>query len=329
MNEPTTLTPDLREAVHEALSHYLLSCADLKLLASGQGLVFRVRDDDGRCFVLRLHTPELTSETGLRTQLEWLEALMAETDLVVPRPVPLATGARSGTVDMAESSLRFHLLEWVEGERVPGAKDFVEPERLRAIGEVVARLHLHAAGREALLDGGLRVLDAEALVGSDSCVAHDRLAELASADEIRSLRRSADLVAAFLEEIPWRHDTFGIIHGDLEPQNWVFRGAEPRPIDFGECAVGLFAFDLLGVLWTHCRWEGYAGYRSALLRGYESHTTIPDEIRSGLDLLQAATLFHWLNFVVLVEDRHVRQELGGHIPSTVASIRSLVERGSA
>ncbi len=47
------------------------------------------------------------------------------------------------------------------------------------------------------------------------------------------------------------------------------------------------------------------------------------------EAVQAATIFNWLNFIVLAEDPQVREELGGHVPAAVARIRTFVGRGSA
>ena len=87
----------------------------------------------------------------------------------------------------------------------------------------------------------------------------------------------------------------GIVHGDLEPANWVIASGMPRPIDFDEFGIGPFAFDLMQVLWTHGLWEGFPAFRNNLLTGYESVRPLSSEDHNELDLYLAIPSIIWLN----------------------------------
>lgn len=87
----------------------------------------------------------------------------------------------------------------------------------------------------------------------------------------------------------------GLIHGDLEPPNWVFRGGMPHAIDFDEFGVGPYLFDLLQVIWTHAMWAEYPRFRADLLLGNESLRPLTVRDRRELDLYQAIPLIVWLN----------------------------------
>jgi len=205
--------------------------------------------------------------------------------------------------------------DWVEGDRIPDAKQFVEPDRLRAIGRVVGRLHVSAARFPIPANCELDTIDADFLFGDDT------LYEIVPEEQLAVARSCARRVEESLRSLPRAPTTFGIIHADLEPQNWVFHEGHPRPIDFGEGALGFFLYDLLGVTWTHSAWPDYPDHRAALLLGYEEVLPIADDLRPHLDALQAASLFSWLQFVV----SRGRPELREYVTATVDTISKLID----
>ena len=104
-----------------------------------------------------------------------------------------------------------------------------------------------------------------------------------SADFSRLARRDRELLNHLarrtrraMNDLGESPQTFGLIHGDLGPANWVFLRGEARPIDFDEFGVGYFLFDLVQVLWTHSMWPDYDAHMSRLLESYESVRALDD-----------------------------------------------------
>ena len=243
------------------------------------------------------------------TVLHWLGSVEG---VAVPRPIPLRTGALSGHLGERR---HFQLSEWVEGERVTDAKEFVQLDRLRALGATVARLHASAERFGIPDDSDLEVVDADSIFGDGAWL------DVVPAERVDEARENANAVEACLRDLPRAPTTFGIIHADLEPQNWVFHDDEPRPIDFGEGCIGFYLYDLLGVTWTHTGWPGYPEYQEALVAGYESVRAIPAEGRPHLDAIQTACLFNWIRFVAT----RGRPELREYVPVTLDAIRKLID----
>ena len=79
----------------QALDQYAVEAGSLHVLGHHDAIAVQVSDRTGRtAYLLRLHRPLSPNFIGLRQQpdalrseLLWLEALAAETEIVAPRPV--------------------------------------------------------------------------------------------------------------------------------------------------------------------------------------------------------------------------------------------------
>ena len=317
----TQFTDDqIAVAAREVLSQFGLSPGSrLTLLAAAHNHVFRVDDRDQR-FVLRLQSGRLSGE-ATTLQMTWLRAIRRETGLSVPAPVPTITGAMS--VSMEGTTQSWALLTWVDGEPFRQPDAFVTPSVLEKVGETIARLHAHASGFRADNIGVAPAHDVDRLVGRQSCLADGSAKRLLASGDYAALAAAASKIAATMESLTQLPDQNGLIHGDLEPGNWVCHGGEPRVIDFDEFGYGLYALDLMGVLWTHISWKAYPFFRSALLKGYTSLRSLPPEVCDALDLIQAAYVFGWLNNGCRLNDRDARNEFLKWVPSTTAAVSRL------
>ena len=279
----------LRAAARAVLhNEYGLENARLTLLRNGRNIVFRVDSGGGERFVLRVHNHDRLSDEAVRAQMRWLQSIHRDTDVSVPVPVGVSQLRLEGVY------FRAVLLRWVEGRALQKGSAFVRPQTLRDVGKATAKLHLHAAeGGPATLKGCPQ-LDEDSFFGQASCTgALGR--EMLKPREFDTVRRAAQKIRRAMRDVCRRDGEIGLIHGDLEPSNWVFHAGDARPIDFDEFGVGHFLFDLMQVVWTHAMWPDYPKYRAALLEGYESLRPIPDDVRPHLDLFQAVAFVQWLN----------------------------------
>lgn len=60
---------------------------------------------EGRRYVLRLQDPDYLSDDAIQTQFTWLNRILDETDVLVPRPIPLKSGAPFGMLDLPNSAV--------------------------------------------------------------------------------------------------------------------------------------------------------------------------------------------------------------------------------
>ena len=142
----------MRRVAVRALDAYPLADPELRFIADEENTTFRVDatapDGRGR-FLLRVHRParhgrNVDSAAAIGSELAWLTALRAGTDLLVPAPLltvdgKLTTMASSPGVPQPRVC---SVLRWMDGRLHAAAP---RPVHLRRVGSAMARLHNHAA----------------------------------------------------------------------------------------------------------------------------------------------------------------------------------------
>jgi Ser/Thr protein kinase RdoA (MazF antagonist) len=280
---------ELRTAAREALNAFGLGGSRLTTLDRRRNAVFRVDADNGQRFALRLRSADRFNDAAARVQVRWLQRL----DGVVPRPLRTKDNQPFVRLRVGEELWRATCLTWVPG-RTARASAFVKPDSLRAVGRTVAQLHNSAQRYGPAAMAQCPQLDAKYFFGPQTCVGPIGRSYL-TASQHTLVRRAADRIRRAMRRTRHSPRHVGLIHGDLEPPNWVFSAGLARPIDFDEFGVGPFLFDLLQVIWTHALWPQYPRFRADLLAGYESLRPLPPDDRRELDLYQAIPFLVWLN----------------------------------
>jgi len=148
----------MRRVAVQALDAYPLADPVLRFVAHGEDTTFRVdaTAPDGRDrFLLRVHRParhgrDVDPAAAVGSELAWLAALRADTDLTVPEPLRTIRGNLTTTATSAgvPEPRVCSVLRWMDG-RVHAAAP--RPVHLRRLGGVMARppgrLHRRPRGR--------------------------------------------------------------------------------------------------------------------------------------------------------------------------------------
>ncbi len=288
----------LRQLAQTALSAYSLSAARLTFLHYEGNVIFRV-DAPGSdlvpsCagpyvpnrYVLRIHT---TSDTqAIASELTWLAALRHEAGLPVPEPVP----ARDGKLLIAMTSpsvpqgRNISLMRWLDGRPLA---DGLRPNRVQAWGRLAAQLHRFSMGWQppagfkrphwdwkGQLGGGVFNYPTDELVASMPKQFQEPFQIVSQ--QVREVTES-------LGKGP---DAYGMIHGDMYPENLLFKGQEVYPIDFDDCGFGYWMWDI-AVAFSWWPWTGeWHWIRDAFLDGYAQVRSLPQSQLGRLDLFMAA-----------------------------------------
>jgi Ser/Thr protein kinase RdoA (MazF antagonist) len=294
----------LRRTAQLALREYGLAGARLKLLAHGENTTFRidapnltpVKAVDGlyveHRYLLRVHRPDYQTPDSIASELEWLAALRREAALPVPEPVPtsdgkLLTQITSPGIPQPRSC---SLFRWMRGRLI--RQDF-RLSHFRALGQLMARLHQHAAHWSLPPGFTRRNWDWEGLFG-------DKAGFNLSASDVWALvpqpyRKPFEAVGGQMRRVMDRlgqgPDAFGLVHADLflgGDGNVLFSGQEARAIDFDDCGFGYWVYDLAVPLAHWQEVEAFPQMRDALLEGYAQIRLLHKQQLGYLDLFMAA-----------------------------------------
>jgi Ser/Thr protein kinase RdoA (MazF antagonist) len=278
-------------AARDILERCDLRASRLTLLPGKTDEVYSVHARGGDRFVLRLRRAGAMSSRAVRIQQKWLAAIAAHGEVIAPRAVRVMDDAA--------------LFTWVQGKRVRSARSFVRNDRLEAMGSAAALLHRQAAELRIGSLAGVRRMDA----------VHFRC----------HLKGWNDRIRAAIDDLGESRRHFGLIHGDLEPPNWVFHQGQARPIDFDMFGVGYYLFDLAQILWTHSMWPKYEQYRSRLLTAYGRVRPLSKAERKHIRTFEAIPLIEWITRRRREGTDRSRAELRRWLPATMKRLSELSE----
>jgi Ser/Thr protein kinase RdoA (MazF antagonist) len=260
----------LRRVALAALDQYSLPEGRLTFIAHEENATFRHDSPAGRLLV-RVHRPQrhggdIDSAAAVRSELAWLQAIRAETDLQVPEPVTAKDGATTVQASAAGETRVCSVLRWMDGRIM---EDSSRPVHLRRLGEAMARLH-DQSDEWTPPPGFVRIRwDHETFFGDGMVYGETPAAgcwELLPAE----LRARFEAVGARMADVVEQGD-FGLIHADLHLGNAVFQQGDVKLIDFDDCGRGPRLYELAVALWELRDEPHYPPYRDALLQGYLAH----------------------------------------------------------
>lgn len=290
----------LRRLAEVALAAYGLAEARYRLVKYEDNAVYQVTGVRGERFVLRLTVTDDESQTALLSWLHWLLALRRDTALVVPEPIPAADGALVIPISVAGlPSARCCLLRWVPGQGLGRLRTHTA---FALAGEAAARLHWHAS-RWTPSPGFTRPrYDLNWLFGPTATLHAPR--DIAALD-----RRGQEVVAMAAQRIRTAvaalgtgADTFGLLHADLNLDNFLYHDARIGIIDFADSGWGYYLYDLATTLCSlrHTvrdrRQE--ARLRASYLTGYERVRPLPSRYTALLPAFMALRELVIMTFIL-------------------------------
>jgi Ser/Thr protein kinase RdoA (MazF antagonist) len=267
--------------------------------------------------VLRLHRQGYHTKPEIASELAWLTALQDLPGLNAVRPIPGAQGL------VTEIDGRFLVaFAPIDGQELQPGDDLAR--WFAPLGEITARLHLHARAWTPPPGFTRKRWDVETILGTNPHWGHWRQAHGLDGQGEALLARATDALATKLNTYGTAPETFGLIHADLRLANLMVNGDRLTAIDFDDCGFGWWAYDLasaLSFIETDPRlpdlialWrDGYT--RIAPLRA-EDRAMIP-----SLIFLRRVLLTAWL---ATRADSDTAQSLGG--PAYTTGTLNLAER---
>jgi Ser/Thr protein kinase RdoA (MazF antagonist) len=285
----------LRVLAAEALRAYDVDPTSLRLLSNEWNCTFRV-DTAGGPLVLRvMRRDTLSARTKVGSEVEFVTALAAATDVSPPRVISnrAAEQFTTASADGVPEPRACVLFEWVPGSTLD---HHVTPQRWADLGELTAKMHRFASSfqpsaafdavtyRSVLAFGELEQLfdpGALDLLGLDGL--------LREAYEVTNQR-----IATVMRDQP-----HVVIHGDLHAQNVKVSHGMLTPFDFEDLLWAVPILDVATVLYYVRHRPDYLELARAFRDGYQRLLPWVETRPGEVDQLLVARGIDMLNFVAI------------------------------
>ncbi len=312
----------LRELAGSALAVYGLPNARLKFLQYFENIIYRVEapvnadysHKDGPYipgrYLLRIHA--MSDAGAIISELTWLSALSQEAGFLVPAPLMTLDGRLAAKISTSAipAGRIVSLMRWVDGRRP--RKDMT-PKQMTALGQAVAQMHAFAAGWQPPEGFNRPHWDWDALLGG-SMFKHPLEEVVATIPEkfLNPFHLISEQAKQVMDSLGKGPEAYGMIHGDLYPENVLFRAGKALPIDFEDCGFGHWMMDIAVAL---CEWawgNDWERMRDAFHMGYSRVRALPENQWADIDLFvatQFAALVVWSS-AMLMNDPQRGSEYG-------------------
>lgn len=270
--------------------------ASLKLLSLSENATYRIDIPEQSPLVLRVHRTDYHSKDGIQTELDWMTALQQEAGIQTPQSIPGTNGdfiqiIESDRFDEARFVTLFH---FIEGEE-PDENDLIEP--FKKLGEVTGKLHNHARDWELPAYFDRLIWDFNGCIGETPNWGDWRNGPGLKEQDIGTLEAVSNLIQKRLNTFGQSCQRFGLIHSDIRLANILICDDDTRVIDFDDCGLGWFLYDLasaVSFIETHPELEQII---AAWVEGYRKSASLTEEEEREIPtfiMLRRLTLFAWL-----------------------------------
>jgi Ser/Thr protein kinase RdoA (MazF antagonist) len=312
------------ELAAEALARYSMDPSlRLEFVRHGENTTYRVSRPEGD-WAMRLARPGYQSVEAIRSEIRWMHDLN-ETGVATPAVIPGRDGDTVQLVPHRDGSVRAVIaFTWIEGRPLPEVDTLGAWKRL---GAIMARIHEHGR-RWRKPQGFVRpAWDLEALVGESPRWGNPFPPGVWSAEDMRLLQAGRDAVRERLRALGQDEHRYGLIHADLGFENVLVRPDRSAvAIDFDDCGPSWYLHELASALYPFEGEPGFAQREEALVAGYRSVGSLPDEdVRELPTLLMARRLATLGWTFTRGETAHAQRQRARRIRSSPAAARRFLE----
>lgn len=287
----------LRHLALNALQQYNLQVARLRLVTNDLNGIFRVDTTRGEKYILRVTLPEGGhNRDHVAAEMDWLRALGYDTDLSVPRPLLAKDGSlvvEAGAPGVPQPRL-CAIFSWVPGSDLA---DHLTPANIARLGELMARLHLHA--RTYQPPAGLELLRFDRVFPFPEPVLlfEPRFAHLFPPDRRAVFQQAIEWAQGAIDHLQASGEPMRILHSDLHQWNVRIYRSRLSPIDFEDLMWGWPVQDIATSLYYQLD-DSFFTMRDAFQAGYTRISPWPERYPGEIGSFLAAQGMMLANFVL-------------------------------
>lgn len=228
---------------HAALPAYGLDPSSaVTLLNVSENGTFLVEDAEQGRAVLRVHRTGYHSRQAILSELQWISALREAGVVSTPAFVPALDGQSVVTIPTKDGGERYVVrFTWVDGVEPSGDRLVADFEQL---GGITARLHAHSRGWRRPAGFERFVWDYDTSLGDRGHWGRWQDGLGVGAAEREVLGRCSDRLRRRLAAYGRGPDRFGLVHADMRLANLLVSGSSVTVIDFDDCGLSWFMYDL-------------------------------------------------------------------------------------
>lgn len=263
----------LRRAAANAAAAYGLPDGRLTFVAHGENTTFRHDSAAGR-YLIRVHRPQrhgrgADPRAAIDSEIAWLDAIRADTDLAVPPPLRASDGAATVEVPVTGETGQNRIcsvLHWMDGRIYESSP---RPVHLRRLGAAMAELHNQADAWHPPADFVRIRWDHETFFGDVMVYGNTSAAGCWTLlpPEVRSrFTAVSQRMAGIMSDV----GDVGLIHADLHLGNALFDRGAVKMIDFDDCGTGHRLYEVAVAVWELRDRPDYPEFRDVLLNGYRT-----------------------------------------------------------
>lgn len=287
---------DSSRILPQALEQYALDIVRHEHVRTSENIVLKLWTAAGRPCALRIRKTPGPGSAEVLSELVVLHEFSARTGTIVPAPLPARDGRLFCTVAVADEIYLCVIFNWVPGVHV--AADQITPAQMAAMARAVAQLHDFSATFRPPADFVRPAYGDEWFFGPNTWSADSDFVALLPPDAATCLQKANAVIHNRLENFPRTPDTFGLIHYDLHPGNFLFQENAAHLIDFDECGFGWYLFDLAHTLFEFIENPRFPEFRDLALAEYAAVRSGTPVRESDLQLflaLQGIAYLNWLH----------------------------------
>jgi Ser/Thr protein kinase RdoA (MazF antagonist) len=313
--------------VTQLVEHYQLNDPQLVHLGTVWNTTYRITELDGACYNLRLCNPRFQDQSSLLAELAFVAFITKHHQLCVPQPIANRKGELVTPTTTSDGQQLCCLFSWIEGHEARGR---LSSSIMEQIGRSMAMLHVAAQAYPFPTPGdGFRegyCYDEVLVQAHREWIAHHAAA--LGSERVTLLYAAVEHVLSALAAVGKNRATYGVIHADLHPGNFIVDGDAVAVIDFDQVGRGHFCYDIALLMVELLREEPrhFSAYWKSFTVGYQEVAPLPYTEEQALEPFALGIDLVFLDAYYNSWTPEGRAQYGHRLDATYESIRHRLEQ---